>query len=121
MSNLTDVEITEKYRKIISDTIDENRELTEEGNRLKQDIEKLRCEMLALNEARKNEQESLRKSFEYEIERGKKFEDWARRLVLELQAWEIEPVPFDLDEAKEQKIQERKAENDSDFMNKKKE
>ena len=130
-ANLTDSEIADKYREMIGKTADENIELMEKNKQLRDDIEQLRCEMLASNASNKRFLEEsnatnqkalqeLRQSFETEIERGKKFEDWARRLVLELQAWNIEPVPFDVEEAKQLKIQNRKDENDSDFMNKKK-
>jgi hypothetical protein len=111
-------EIADKYREISSKTADENLELINERNKLRSDLEDLRKTMLANDAANKKVLEELRQSFQAEIERGKRFEDWARRLVLELQAWCIEPVPFDIEEAKQLKINERKAEKDSDFMNK---
>jgi hypothetical protein len=101
-TSLTKGDLAEKYQGIANRQADENIELTKQNMELKKQIEANRDEMMLIINENKKELEKIRKTLDEEIIRGRNFEDWARRLVLQLQSWRIEPVPFDVNMIKEE-------------------
>jgi hypothetical protein len=115
-SNLSQADLVQKYQKIAKDQSDENEKLEnkyeakeeEMENKLKtkeeekrlilNKYEELREELKIMDERHESELSELKASFIKEREENLKWKDWARRLVLQLQSYRIEPTPFDPEE-----------------------
>jgi len=91
----------ETFQKTLSITAKENQDLVGRNISLQKDIEKLRCEMIERDEENKKSLSQLKIDLQEAIARGDKFEEWARRLVYQLQSWKIDPVPLDVELEKE--------------------
>jgi hypothetical protein len=91
----------ETFQKTLSITAKENQNLVGRNISLQKDIEKLRCEMIERDEANKKALVEMKTDLQEAIARGDKFEEWARRLVYQLQSWKIDPVPLDVELEKE--------------------
>jgi len=110
-TDLKSGELVSKWRGIVDEVTDDNIELTkriregeEEKKQIMQAMSQLRSDMEEQNKTHCQEIEALRKSFEEERIENLKWRDWASRLVQQLNSWRIVPVPFDLDEAKKDKL-----------------
>jgi hypothetical protein len=106
-TRLKNGELAGKYQQIASNTADENIELANrlkakeaEKKQLNKVVDDLRQEMLTMDQRHIEELNDLRKEFEDERLENLKFRDWAERLVYQLKSWNLDPVPFDLQEAK---------------------
>jgi hypothetical protein len=98
--DLTSGTLAEKWEAMASRLTDKNisleQQLDKEGvahaveqDNLMREIERLKTEV-----------KEIKSSFEQERIENAKWRDWARRLVLQLQSWNITPTPFDLEQAK---------------------
>jgi len=110
-TDLKSGELVSKWRGIVDDVTDDNIELTkriregeEEKKQIMQALNQLRFDMEEKDKFHKEEIEELKRSFEEEKIKNLKWRDWAGRLVQQLNSWQIIPVPFDLDEAKKDKL-----------------
>jgi TolA-binding protein len=113
-TSLTGGEIAEKYQKIANNQADANIELAKDNMELKKQIELLQNDVEELKASSIANREEFRKTFEEErvktqriLEeertRADRFENYNNRLVLQLQSWEIVPVPYNLSEFKQNK------------------
>lgn len=85
----SDADLSAKYAKLASDTAEEN-------VKLREDVEKLRTEIDTLCEQQKADVKDLASKLQEQIGRADKFENWARRLVSQLESLDIVPVPLDI-------------------------
>jgi lipopolysaccharide export LptBFGC system permease protein LptF len=106
-TNLTEGDLVLKYQKIAMDQADENVNLAAkikiqeaEKNELLISLQQLREDMLRLDQAHREEIARLKETFELERKENEKWKFWAKRLVAQLNSWDLSPVPFDLQEAK---------------------
>lgn len=106
-TNLSEGELIEKYQSIASKQADENLELIKENNTMKGEkkdlmaaLQKLHDEMMSLDEKHNSELKELNHKVDLQIKENEKLRDWVRRLILQLESWNIVPVPFDIEEAK---------------------
>jgi uncharacterized membrane protein YheB (UPF0754 family) len=101
-SNLSRVDLAKRYQDMASVQADENAGLEvelKEKEKEKRDLikkyEELWAELKTMEERHTEEINQLKDSFVAEKEENLKWKSWARRLVLQLQAYNIEPTPFD--------------------------
>ena len=110
-TSLTGGELAAKYQSIANNQADQNIELAQNNMVLKKQIEVLQNDVDELKAARISDREEFRKTFEEERTRTQKileeeraradkFENYNNRLVLQLQSWEIIPVPYNVSEFK---------------------
>ena len=110
-TRLTNGDLVEKYQTIAGNQANENLELSKtlqvekkEKQELAESLGKLRQDMDALDQRYKDELTIVKcdfdKKFDAVSKENENLRDWARRLVLQLQSFGIQPTPFDLEEAK---------------------
>ena len=114
-SSLSQGNLAEKYQNIAQKQADENIELSKdieekerENKELMGKIDELRDQINGLDVKYKSQIDELKSNYCSELKEMKdkydKLEDWAKRLVYQLESWDIEIVPYDLKEAKEKKL-----------------
>jgi dynactin complex subunit len=108
-TKLTEAGIVEKYQGSLDKQIDRNTLLTQVNDDLNNKIDALQDDVLKLKQARVDDREEFRKALEEEKQRSIaaeqraiKAEDYIRRLLYQFKSWNIEPVPYDVEDAKEQ-------------------
>jgi predicted RNase H-like nuclease (RuvC/YqgF family) len=111
-ASLSRGDLAEKYQKIASTQADENIRLNKEidkkegeNENLMSQISELRHDMEAMDKKHTIDIENMKIAHEQEIGELRcefeKWKSWATRLNMQLMSWQIIPVPFDLDKAKE--------------------
>lgn len=113
-------ELAEKYHSLANLQADENIELTQQNMELKKqideqnkehrkEIEEIKVSMLELDKKHLAKEKELEDKIndevakrEAEAKKREEAEDYIRRLILQLQSWRIQPVPFDVDKIKEE-------------------
>ena len=110
-TDLRSGDIVKKYQDIARDQADENLELSsqlklekEEKKTLMLSLQQIKTDMESMKTEHREEIKRLETKFDEERIENEQWKDWAKRLSMQLTSWRIEPVPFDLEEAKKNKF-----------------
>jgi hypothetical protein len=108
-TDLTGGELAEKYQQIANTQADKNIALTQANNDLSAKIDALEQDMINLKQTRLDDKVEFKAALEEEKQRSIKAEDRAikaenyiKRLLLQLSSWNIIPVPYDVEMAKDE-------------------
>jgi hypothetical protein len=99
-TDLTTAEAVEKWQNIAFRAGDENDEMAKNMRREKEAYIAEKEGLLKEIDSLRQDVKNLNDKFEQAEKENEQWKDWARRLVLQLESWNISPVPWDLDEAK---------------------
>ena len=103
-TDITSAQLIEKYQDITARTADDKIKLEQKmKEREESHIAEKQNLIIEISGLRKDVQD-LKDQFEIEKKQNDQWKDWARRLVLQAESWGLIPVPFDVEEAKKQKL-----------------
>jgi hypothetical protein len=94
--------LAEKYHSLANLQADENIELTNQNMELKRQIDNVRVELLEMDRKHVQRENELEAKLEEEVKKRLIAEDYIRRLLYQFKSWNITPVPYDVEDVKEQ-------------------